>query len=86
MYSLEQNYPNPFNPSTVIRYSLPHATRVTLKVYDLMGREVAVLVDRNMTAGQYQVMFDASELPSGVYMYQLRAGEFRQVKRMVLAK
>ncbi len=85
-FALEQNYPNPFNPSTVIRYSLPQATRVTLKVYDLMGREAAVLVDRNMTAGQYEVVFDASELPSGVYMYQLRAGEFRQVKRMVLAK
>ncbi len=84
--TLEQNYPNPFNPATIIVYSLPQTAFVTLKVYNVLGREVATLVDENKSAGSYEVKFDASELPSGFYFYQLRAGEYIQTKKMVLLK
>jgi hypothetical protein len=85
-YVLYQNYPNPFNPATVIRYSLPVNGSVTLKVYDVIGREVAMLMNQEKLAGTYQIPFDASKLPSGIYFYRLTAGSFTQVKKMLMIK
>lgn len=85
-YSLEQNYPNPFNPTTTIRYQIPKEGMVTLKVYDILGAEVATLVNEEKTAGKYEVSFNASSLASGVYIYKLLADEFISVKKMVLLK
>lgn len=85
-YSLEQNYPNPFNPSTVIRYSLIENRLTNLKIYDLNGREVANLINENQNAGTYEIEWNASGYSSGVYFYELTAGNFRQTKRMLLIK
>jgi hypothetical protein len=85
-YSLSQNYPNPFNPSTVISYQLPVISSVTLKVYDILGREVATLVNEEKPAGSYEVQFDASGLTSGIYFYQLNAGQYSETKKMILLK
>jgi len=85
-YSLDQNFPNPFNPSTTIRYSLPANGMTTLKVYNIIGQEVAVLVDGFQTAGSYRASFDASLLSSGVYFYSLKSADFSQVKKMMLLK
>jgi hypothetical protein len=99
-FALYQNYPNPFNPSTVIRYQIPHSEGgqrgmlVTLKVYDLLGKEVATLVNEVQDAGMKSVKFDASALASGVYLYKLKAGDpstgsghvFSDVKKFVLIK
>ncbi len=83
---LMQNYPNPFNPSTTIRYQLNAAGHVTLKVYDVLGREVAMLVDERQSAGTHTVTFDASELASGVYFYRVSANGFTETKKMILTK
>ncbi len=85
-YALNQNYPNPFNPSTVISYQLPVNSIVTLKVYDILGREVAALVNGMQNAGAHIVRFDAKNLTSGVYFYQLQAGNFLQMKKMMFVK
>lgn len=85
-YSLEQNYPNPFNPTTVIRYNLSKQNLTFLKVYDLLGREIATLVARIQDAGGYAVSFDASQVPSGVYFYTLKSGEYFSVKKMLLIR
>lgn len=85
-YALAQNYPNPFNPITMIRYELPERADVTLKVYDLLGREVATLVNATQGQGTYQVPFNASNLASGVYFYRLKAGAFIETKKMLLVK
>ena len=85
-FSLEQNYPNPFNPSTMIKYQISEYNLVTIKVYDVIGNEVAILVDEYRQAGSYEVEWDASGLPSGVYFYQLKAGEFVQTMKMILMK
>jgi hypothetical protein len=89
-FMLYQNYPNPFNPSTVISYQLPVGSNVTLKVYDILGNEVAVLVDEYKPAGRYEVEFGVSsginEMVSGIYFYQLRAGSFVQTKKMIYLK
>jgi|GEM_PF-1995927 len=85
-YKLFQNYPNPFNPLTEINYSLPENGFVTLKVYDLLGREVAALVSEMKTAGNHSVKFDASKLSSGVYLYRLEVNGFTDAKRMILTK
>ena len=85
-YRLEQNYPNPFNPTTNITYVLPKAENVSLKVYDVLGREVATLVNEVKPAGAYTVPFNASSLASGVYFYKLQAGSFVQTKKMMLVK
>jgi len=84
--SLLQNYPNPFNPATVISYQLPVNSYVTLKVYDVLGREVAGLVNEKQDAGHFSVQWDATKMPSGVYFYTLQAGEYRATKRMLLVK
>ncbi|MBK7228838.1 MAG: T9SS type A sorting domain-containing protein [Ignavibacteriales bacterium] len=87
-YKLEQNYPNPFNPSTKISYQLPVSGNVTLKVFDVLGREVATLVDEYRDAGSYNLEFriENLELSSGIYFYQLKAGEFVETKKMLLIK
>jgi|YelNatPaOPRAMG01_1025707.scaffolds.fasta_scaffold00247_4 hypothetical protein len=85
-YKLSQNYPNPFNPSTTINYSLPKSGLVTLKVYNILGQVVATLVNQNQVAGNYNVSFDASRLASGVYFYSIKAGNFSEVKKMMLLK
>jgi hypothetical protein len=85
-YSLAQNYPNPFNPSTTIKFSVPKTTSVSLKVYDVLGREVAVLVNEVKQAGFHTVDFNASNLASGIYFYKIEAGDFNAVKKMMLVK
>lgn len=84
--ALIQNYPNPFNPTTQIEYTLPADMQVTLKVYDILGREVAVLVDDWKEAGRYEIEWNGEKHSSGVYLYKLSAGEFVAVKKMLLAK
>ena len=85
-YSLSQNYPNPFNPTTTIMYDIKERTNVALKVFDILGREVISLVNEEKPAGAYSVAFDATNFPSGVYFYQLRAGSFVETKKMLLLK
>ncbi|NUN08387.1 MAG: T9SS type A sorting domain-containing protein [Ignavibacteriaceae bacterium] len=85
-YQLRQNFPNPFNPSTTINYQLPVAGLVTLKIYDILGREIVTLVNEIKQTGSHSVSFNASPLPSGMYLYELRAGDFRQVRKMSLIK
>lgn len=87
-YSLCQNYPNPFNPTTVISYQLPVAGNVTLKIYDVLGREVATLVNEVQQAGKYNVQLSADNyhLSSGVYIYRINAGKFSEEKKMLLLK
>ena len=85
-FHLNQNYPNPFNPSTVISYHLPASERINLTVYDIMGRQVAKLVDERQAPGTYQVQFDASGLASGMYIYQLTGESLSLTKKMLLIK
>lgn len=85
-FALEQNYPNPFNPSTKIQFQIPEARFVRLKVYNLLGQEVATLVNEHLEAGRYRAEFDASKLPSGTYLYRLQAGNFTEVKKMAVVK
>jgi hypothetical protein len=85
-FVLEQNYPNPFNPSTAIKFSVPKSGFVLLKVYDLLGKEVATLVSEELAAGNYQTTFEGSTLPSGVYFYTLKTSSFIQTKKMNLIK
>ncbi len=86
VHSVEQNYPNPFNPTTTIRYSVPKEELVTLKVYNIIGEEVATLVNGIKQAGNYNLVFDASNFSSGVYLYRLQAGNFTQVRKMIITK
>jgi hypothetical protein len=92
-FALNQNYPNPFNPSTSISFSIPassaggpHSSSVTLKVYDLLGREVATLVNEQLVPGDYERTFNAEGLTSGVYFYRLHAGGFVQTKKLLLLR
>jgi photosystem II stability/assembly factor-like uncharacterized protein len=85
-FSLSQNYPNPFNPTTIVSYSLPKNTHVTIKVYDLLGRLVKQLVNENKSPGKYSVSFDGTDFASGVYFYTIETPEFTQSKKMVLLK
>lgn len=85
-YRLDQNYPNPFNPSTTIQFSLRERSKVSLVVYNILAQRVAVLVDNELDAGEYRFLFNASSLPSGVYIYRLAAGEFVQQRSMVFTK
>ncbi|MEN8192625.1 MAG: T9SS type A sorting domain-containing protein, partial [Bacteroidota bacterium] len=85
-YELEQNYPNPFNPSTEIKFSIPNSGATTLKVFNMLGQEVATLLDAELSAGSYKYNFDASTLSSGIYFYTLEAGKYSETKKMVLLK
>ncbi len=85
-YALMQNYPNPFNPATKIKYSIPKSGFVSLKVYDVLGREVATLANEQKSAGNYEVNFDASKLSSGIYYYRISAGNYIATKKMILMK
>jgi Secretion system C-terminal sorting domain len=85
-YDLSQNFPNPFNPTTVISYSLPFASNVKIIVYNTLGKTVKVLENGYKNAGTYSVTFDAAELPSGTYFYKIEAGQFSQIKKMMLLK
>jgi hypothetical protein len=85
-FELSDNYPNPFNPSTTIRYAIPEANLVTLKVFDVLGKQVAMLVNEDKPIGFYEVQFDASHYSSGIYFYQIQAGTYRAVKKMILMK
>jgi hypothetical protein len=85
-FLLHQNYPNPFNPATTIIYTIPKASFVIIKVFDLLGREVGVLVNEQKAAGNYRVQFNPSNLTSGIYFYRMQAGDFVQTKKLVLIK
>jgi hypothetical protein len=85
-YDLSQNYPNPFNPSTTIKYQIPEIYFVTIKVYDVLGNEIATLVNEEKPAGEYEVEFNGTGLSSGIYFYQLQAGSFVETKKMVLMR
>ncbi len=85
-FELKQNYPNPFNPSTVIQYQIPESGFVTLKVYDILGNEVATLINRKQKAGSYNINFNASALSSGIYFYQLKTGKYVDTKKMILLR
>jgi hypothetical protein len=85
-FNLSQNYPNPFNPSTVIKYHLSTATHVRMTIFDMLGREVRTLLNEQKSAGSYQVNWNASGVPSGVYFYRLQAGSFSETKKLILLK
>ncbi|HSW56200.1 MAG TPA: T9SS type A sorting domain-containing protein [Ignavibacteriaceae bacterium] len=85
-FKLEQNYPNPFNPTTTIQYQLPQDARVTLKIYDILGSEVATLVNEEQEAGYKEVQFNGSNIASGMYVYRLQAGDYISTKKMMLLK
>lgn len=85
-YMLYQNHPNPFNPTTKIEYSVPRYCRVSLKVYDILGREVATLFEGIRQAGSYVVTFDGSDLSSGVYFYQMKSNNFIETRKFILIK
>ena len=85
-YELAQNYPNPFNPATVIKYAVPEESPVSIKVFDLTGREVVTLVNEVKQPGTYELIFDAGKYASGVYIYQMISGDFVQVKKMSFLK
>lgn len=86
VFALEQNYPNPFNPTTTIEYSLPKDSQIRLEVFDAIGAHVVTLVDARMDAGVHSSQFDATALPSGVYLYRLTTGSSVSAKRMILMK
>lgn len=85
-YALLQNYPNPFNPVTTIRFTIPEKTHVSLRIYDILGREVALLVNEEKNPGAYDVRFNANQLSSGAYFYSLHAGSFHQLKKLMVLK
>ena len=86
VFSLSQNYPNPFNPTTVIHYTVPKTSLVNLSVFNLLGQEVKTLVNEEKSPGEYEVRFDGSNLPSGIYFYRLVAGDFVKTMKMLLMK
>ena len=85
-FVLEQNYPNPFNPSTKIKFALSKAEVVKIEIYNTLGQGLETLLNEHMKAGQYEVEFNGSNLSSGIYFYQIEAGDFQDVKKMVLIK
>nr|MBP9121179.1 T9SS type A sorting domain-containing protein [Ignavibacterium sp.] len=85
-FNISQNYPNPFNPSTKITYNIPQRSNVSLRIYDVLGKEIATLVNEQKEAGTYNIQFDASKLSSGVYIYSIQAGDFLESRKMILMK
>ncbi len=86
VFKLEQNYPNPFNPSTTIKFAVPEKSNVLIKVYDILGSEVATLVNEEMDAGWYRKTFNANDYSSGVYLFRMEAGKFISTKKMILLR
>lgn len=86
MKSVEQNYPNPFNPTTVIQFSIPHRSFVTLKVYDLSAKKIGTLVSQELHAETFITLWDATGLPSGIYFCQFQAGELVETKKLLLLR
>jgi hypothetical protein len=86
VFALEQNYPNPFNPITIINFQLPIVNFVTLKIYDILGREVTTLVSEKLSPGTYNAEWNASGFASGVYFYRLQAGDFVETKKLLLLR
>ena len=86
VFALQQNYPNPFNPSSVIRFDVPQNSHVTIRVYDMLGREVATLVNEVMSVGQHSTTWNAGGLSSGFYVYRMTAGSFADTKKIILMK
>jgi hypothetical protein len=85
-YALNQNYPNPFNPSTTIEFDIPEKTNVKLIIYDILGREIETLIDKELEPGKYKLNFNATNLPSGVYFYTLKTPKFTKTNKMLLIK
>ena len=85
-YSLEQNYPNPFNPTTNINFSISNSGNVNITIYNILGEKISTLINNSLRVGKYSIEFDASKFPSGIYFYELRANDFREVKKMILQK
>ena len=85
-FVLEQNYPNPFNPTTTIKYSIPEASFVTLKIFDAVGNEVQTVVNENQSAGNYLKYIDMTSFSSGIYFYSIKAGNFTETKKMIMIK
>ena len=85
-FALDQNYPNPFNPVTMINYQLPMINHVELSIYNLLGQKISTLISERQQAGYYEVQWDASGFSSGVYYYRIIAGEFEQIRKMVLIR
>ena len=85
-FDLSQNYPNPFNPTTTIKYQIPELSFVTLKIYDVLGSEVATLINEEKPVGSYDVEWVAAGLPSGIYFYRIQTGNFIETKKMLLLK
>ena len=85
-FLLSQNYPNPFNPKTIINFQLPKFSSVKLFIYDVLGKEISILVNETLKPGSYNIEWDASNYASGVYFYRLMAGDFSETKKMVLVK
>jgi hypothetical protein len=85
-YDLNQNYPNPFNPTTNIKYQIPNNGFVIMKIYDILGKEVVTLINEKQIAGNYEIKFDGSNLPSGIYFYKLNVNDFSAIKKMLLVK
>jgi len=85
-YALGQNYPNPFNPATVIKYQVPKASNVKISIFDILGKEVATLINGKVEAGYHQVEFNGSNFASGLYLYKIEADGFTDVKKMILVK
>ena len=85
-FVLQQNYPNPFNPQTTIKFNIPRSGSVTLKVFNVLGKEIGTLINGRLEAGEHQAIFDASNLPSGIYFYSLQTGGIHQTKRMIVQK
>ena len=85
-FDLFQNYPNPFNPSTKIKYLIIKDSFVSLKVFDVLGKEISTLVNEKLSAGEYEVEFDGSRLSSGIYFYKIESGDYTEIKKMVLLK
>ena len=85
-FNLYQNYPNPFNPLTKIGYSVPQSSKVAIKVFDVLGNEIETLVNEEKSTGTYELTWNAEQLPTGVYFYQLKAGTYVETKKMILLK
>lgn len=85
-FSLSQNYPNPFNPNTIISFAVPAQVLVTINLFDVLGRQVKLLINEIKEAGYYEINFNAANLPSGTYLYKIKAGNFIETKKMILLK